>query len=306
MRAFVIPHPGSTDLELAEVPIPKLGDDELLVRVHAVGVGIHDSYFLPQDAHYPYPIGIEAAGVVEKVGGAVTGHTPGDRIAFVSSMQAKGGTWAEYVAVSARALIIPLPRNLDFVRAAALPVAGNTILKAFHALRSVPAGATVFLAGGSGAIGTLAIQAARARGWRIGASASASNHAYMHSLGAEKTVDYHDPNWVEQVLQWAPGGVDAAVAIQPATSGASVAVVKDSGTLITISGDPLLSERGIQMAGIPYQADIRDELVRFMADVATGETHVEIEHVYPFDEAAAALAKVQTRRARGKVILRLP
>lgn len=137
MNAFVIPRAG---VEAAEVPIPRIDDDELLVRAKAVGVGIHDSYFLPANARYPYPIGIEAAGVVEEVGGAVTAYRPGDRLVFVSSMQPKGGTWAEFAAVRASSLIMQIPTGLDFVTAAALPVAGNTILRAFHALAAVPAG----------------------------------------------------------------------------------------------------------------------------------------------------------------------
>ena len=136
MKAFVLVEPGATTMELAEVPVPSIDADELLVRVHAVGVGIHDSYFLPADAVYPYPIGIEAAGVVERVGAGVTGLRPGDRIAFVSSMQPKGGTWAQCVTVKAGALILPIPEDLGFADAAAVPVAGNTLLKAFRALDS--------------------------------------------------------------------------------------------------------------------------------------------------------------------------
>lgn len=305
MKAFVIPQPGADPIESTEVPIPTIDDDELLVRVHAVGVGIHDSYFLPADANYPFPIGIEAAGVIEQTGSDVSGHRPGDRIAFVSSMQPKGGTWAEFAAVNAGSLIIPIPDGLGFVEAAAVPVAGNTMLKAFSAITALPAGGTLFIAGGSGAIGTLAIQIARRRGWRVGASASESNHSYMLSLGAEKAVDYHDPNWTEQVLEWAPGGVDAALAVQPGTSNGSLPVVKDKGSLITISGDALVFERGVQMGGIPYEADIRDELVQLMTDLAEGRLRVELERVYPFEQALDALAKVQTRHARGKQVLRL-
>lgn len=305
MKAFVIRRSGAQTVEPAEVPVPQIDDGELLVRVQAVGIGIHDSYFLPADARYPYPIGIEAAGVVEEVGSGVVGHQAGDRIAFVSSMQPKGGTWAQFAALDAGALIIPIPDGLGFVEAAAIPVAGNTILKAFQALTAVPAGGSLFIAGGSGAIGTLGIQIAHRRSWRIAASASKANHDYMLSLGAEKALDYHDPGWHEQVLQWLPGGVDAAIAVQPGTSRESMPVVKDGGSLITISGDALVSERGVRMAGLPQQADVRDELVQLMEEIAAGQIHVELERVYPFEEALTALAKVQTRHARGELVLQL-
>lgn len=305
MKAFVRPNAGGQNIVLAEAPVPQITANELLVRVRAVGVGIHDSYFLPADAHYPYPIGIEAAGVIEEVGDTVSGRRPGDRITFVSSMQPKGGTWAEFVAVKADSLIAAIPTHMKFTEAAAVPVAGNTALRAFHALDSVPAGGSLFIAGGSGAIGTLAIQLAHQRHWRIVASASAANHDYLRSLGAELAVDYHDLDWPERVLDWMPGGVHAALAIQPDTSADSLPVIRDGGMLISVSGDDEVSERGIRMAGIPYQLDMRNDLATLVEASAAGEVHVELEHVYPFAEALDALAKVRTRRARGKSVLRL-
>ncbi len=305
MQAFVLACDGAQDVEFAEVSVPQIDADELLIRVQAVGVGVHDSYFLPDDAHYPYPIGIEAAGVIEEVGAAVSGRRPGDRIAFVSSMQPKGGTWAEFVAVKADSLIVAIPADMDFPESAAIPVAGNTALRAFHALDSPPAGGSLFIAGGSGAIGTLAVQMARRRGWRVAASASTSNHDYLRSLGAEQAVDYHDLDWQARILEWMPTGVDAAMAIQPGTSADSLPVVRDGGKLISISGDEIVSERGIRMGGIPYEIDVQSDLARLLGSIVTGDTHVEIEHVYPFDMALDALAKVQTRRARGKSVLSL-
>lgn len=187
MKAIVLPSRGAQTIELSEV----------LVQVHAAGVGIHDSYFLPKDAQYPYPIGIEGAGVIEEVGSAVAGYKRGDRITFVSSMQSKGGTWAQYAAVNAQSLIMAIPSGLDFVQAAAIPVAGNTVVRALSALQVTPAGGTLFITGGSGAIGSLGIQLARQRNWRVGASASTTNHDYLKSLGAEMVVDYHDPDWTD-------------------------------------------------------------------------------------------------------------
>ncbi|HET6672321.1 MAG TPA: NADP-dependent oxidoreductase [Agromyces sp.] len=305
MRAFVKPDPAASFIRSAEVHVPRMGAGELLVRLEAVGVGIHDSYFLPPDASYPFPIGIEGAGIVEEVGSGVVEYRPGDRIAFVSSMQPKGGTWAEYAVVDARSLILPMPAELDFVEAAALPVAGNTVLRAFTALGDMPDGASIFIAGGSGAIGTLAIQVARRRGWRVAASASAHNHDYLRSLGAEMPVDYHNSRWPDEIRRWIPDGVDAAIAVQPGTSDESMRVVKDGGSVITISGDTVTPERGIRVDMVAYGKDVRDELIDLMADVVTKKLHLEIERIYPFDQAAEALSRVQSRHVRGKLVLRI-
>ncbi len=305
MRAFVQPRPGRDAVERAEVPIPRIDTGELLVRVHAVGVGIHDSYFLPPEALYPFVIGIEAAGVVAQVGAGVMAFRPGDRIAFVSSMQTKGGTWAEYAVLDQEAMIVLLPAGMDFEEAAALPVAAGTVLRSMAALSGVSTGAAIFIAGGSGAIGTLAIQIARRLGWRVAVSASPRNHDYVRDLGAELAVDYGDRNWRRQVQEWLPGGVDAAIAVQPGTAVECLPLVRDGGVLIAVSGDQVAPERGIRVGGVPLDVDVRPGLAQLFADVTAGEVRVVIEQGYPFDRGLDALAKVRTRRARGKVVLRL-
>lgn len=305
VKAFVVSDPEAGSIRSVEADKPLTGPDELLVRLCAVGVGIHDSYFLPPNAGPLFPIGIEGAGIVAEVGAGVADYRIGDRIAFVSSMQPKGGTWAEYAIVDSRSLILPMPAELDFVRAAGLPVAGNTTLRAFSALGDLPDGASIFIAGGSGAIGTLALQVARRRGWRVGASASAHNHDFIRSLGAELTVDYHDHGWTDDIRGWMPAGVDAAIAVQPGTSSECLPAVRDGGIIITVSGDHVETERAVTVAMVDYQSDVSGDLQQMMSDVLSGALHLEIEHVYPFDEAAEALARVQTRHVRGKLALRL-
>lgn len=305
MKAFVQPRAGVDAVQPAEVPVPEIADDELLVRIQAIGVGIQDSYFLPENARYPYPIGIEAAGVVEQAGARVKAHQVGDRIAFVSSMQPKGGTWAEHAAVAATSTILSVPPGMDITESAAVPMAGNTVLRALGDLPAVPSGGSLFIAGASGAIGTLAIQIARRRGWRVAASASPRNHDHLLSMGAELAVDYHDPSWGAQVRSWAPGGVDAAIAVPPGTALASLDVVRDGGKLVTISGDQLAGERGVEVAMVSHQSDVQAELERLMRDVAAARVRVVVEQVYPFDEALAALVKVRSRHARGKQVLRV-
>ena len=303
MRAFVSPHAGATTIQATTVAVPEIDHDEILVSVKALGVGIHDSYFLPADATYPFTIGIEASGVIEQVGSDVTDRRPGDRIAFISAMQNKGGTWAEFAAVKMSSMIIDIPASIDFARAAAVPVAGNTALKALHLLEGIAPGSSVFIAGGSGAIGTLAIQLARARGWRVAASASAANQDYMRALGAELTVDYLDPSWRDQVRVWAPGGVDGALAVQPGTTATTIPVVCDGGVVVPISGDSAHPERGVRLETLPIQIDVRSEMDELMAAIDAGTVHLELENIYPFEDAPAALAKVQTRRARGKSVI---
>ncbi|MFD4348598.1 NADP-dependent oxidoreductase [Streptomyces coelicoflavus] len=306
MRAFVRRKSDPGGVEPADVPVPRHDDDELLVKVMAVGVGVHDPSFLPGDAGPCFPVGIEAAGVVERVGDGVHAYRPGDRVAFISAMQPKGGTWAEYAVVGADSPIVTIPAGMDFVEAAAVPVAGSTVLRAVQALDAgVPADGTLFVAGGSGAIGTLAVQVARSRGWRVAASASERNHDFLRALGAETAVDYHDRDWPDRIRRWRPEGVEAVIAVLPGTSAECLPVVRDGGVLVTVSGDVVTPERGVRVRVVPHDTDIREGLVRLTEEIARGDKRVEVERVHPFDEAPAALAKVRTGHARGKIVLRL-
>lgn len=293
------------DLARVEVPVPDAGDHEFLVRVRAIGVGIHDGYFLPETMSFPYPIGIEAAGVIEAIGGQVGRYEVGERIAFISAMQPKGGTWAEFAVVSDNSQILRIPPRMSFIEAAALPVAGGTLLKAFHALEIEPGG-SLFIAGASGAIGSLATQLAVVQGCVVAGSASPGNHAYLRSLGAATAVDYHDPDWVEQIRRWMPGGVDRALAIPPKTAAESMRTVKDGGCVVIVSGDQIAPERGIRTESIPHHVDVTSELGRLMERIVKGEIRLSIEQVFPFEEGIAALEKTRTRHARGKVVIAMP
>lgn len=302
MKAIGIRRPDQMrDLAVMDVPVPDIDANEVLVRVQAVGVGIHDRWALPSHPRFPYPIGLEGAGVIERVGSAVTGFELGDKVMFSTMPQPKGGSWAEFIAV-APSILLPMAEGLGFIEAAALPVAGGTALEGVKAL-GLAQDETLFIAGASGAIGTLAIQLARLRGYRIAASASAPNHDYMRSLGVEFAVDYRDPEWVAQVLEWMPGGVDAALAIQPGTGTTSLPVVRDGGKVVTISGDQVTPERNIVVEQMMHHPETRQELFQLGADVAAGRVRVVVEEVYPFERGIEALEKTETRHARGKTIL---
>lgn len=301
MKAFVRINAQDDRLEFAEVVIPEIAKDEVLVSVQAFGVGVHDRYFIPLNASFPYPIGTEAAGIITKVGSEVSDFKNGDRVILSSSLQPKGGCWAEYVTVSSK-MIVPLPNTIDFVQGAAIPVAGKTAIESMRAL-NLKEGDTLFVAGASGAIGTLIIQLAKNKGVRVIGSASNKNHKYMQSLGAEKTVDYSEPDWKNIVKQWIPGGVDAALAIQLGTGKDSMDVVKEGGKVITVSGDKVESERKITVQQFQHQLDMQSAIGILLETILSGKIHLEIERVYPFEQALDALKKTETRHARGKLVV---
>lgn len=301
MRAFARINSHSMDVELIDVAEPESDHGEVAVTVAAFGVGIHDRYFIAPDGPFPYTIGVEAAGVVHTTGAGTDGIEVGDRVMVSTSMNPKGGTWAERVVVDSSG-VRAMPAGLDFPTAAGIPVAGGTAVEAMHAL-ALRDGDTLYVAGASGAIGTLVVQMAASRGVRVVGSASAGNHEYLRSLGAELAVDYRDPAWPDAVRNWAPGGVDAALAIQPGTAATSRSVVRDGGRVITVSGDPCDSERGIHVEQFMHRADSGDEVDQLVGDIEAGRIRLVLEHVYAFEEALSALEKTETRHARGKLVV---
>lgn len=305
MKAFARTQADNMSVEMITAPIPVISDDEVLVAMEAFGVGIHDRYFIPDDAHFPYVIGIEGAGQITSLGRNVVNFAVGDRVAFTSSLNPRGGTWAQYAAVN-QAALIPVPDELSTLQAASVPVAGGTAQQGLSDL-DLAAGETLFIAGASGAIGSFAIQLATQRGVRVAASASAKNQSYMQALGAEKTVDYSAPDWQAEVWDWAGEGVDAALAIQPDTGNGSIKVTRDGGRVITISGygETFAVERGISVRQMTHMHDSRPLIEQLLGAIAKGSIHTMIEAEYPFTQALAALEKTETRHARGKLVVNL-
>ncbi len=301
MRAFVRTGATNGEVRLTEVPVPGVGDSEVLVRVVAFGVGIHDRFFIPPDARFPYVIGTEAAGIVVATGAGTQHFAPGDRVLLASALQPKGGTWAEF-AVGDEASVLAAPHALDLTIGAGIPIAGKTAIESLHSL-GLRRGATLFVAGGSGAIGTLVIQMAVARQIRVAASASAKNHDHLHSLGAELAVDYAAPDWQQDVVKWARHGADAALAIQPGTGEPCQYVVRQGGHVVTVSGDRFAPVRDVRVEQLAHRPDARRELADLVAAVAEGRIRMVVERVYPFAEAVSALEKTETRHARGKLVV---
>lgn len=305
MKAYARISPDNQEVQVMDFSKPQIQPDEVLIGVKAFGVGIHDRYYIPSNVEFPYPIGSEGAGVIEKLGTESTNFQLGDRVLFTTSLQPKGGSWAEYAAAK-ESTLIPLPENLSFVQGAAIPIAGKTALESMRALQ-LEQGDSLFIAGASGAIGSFVIQLAAAKGVHISASASKKNHAYMKSLGVEKTVDYHDPKWEQQIKEWSSGGVIAALAIQPGTEKESLSVVKDGGILITVSGynQTLKPERNITIKQMKHHQDMKQKMIDLVQTISSGQIKLEIENEYPFSQVLDALQKTETRHARGKSVVNL-
>jgi len=195
MRAIVQEGYGSADvLKLREIELPAVGDDGVLVRVHAASVNALDSHHvympLPARVFFGLPSpriavrGVDIAGTVESVGRNVTRFKPGDAVFGVAP-----GAFAEYASTKADRLAAKSPR-LTFKQAAALPVAGITALQGLRDKAGVQPGQRVLVHGAGGGVGTFAVQIAKALGAHVTAVTSTRNVEVVRSLGPDRIIDY--------------------------------------------------------------------------------------------------------------------
>jgi NADPH:quinone reductase-like Zn-dependent oxidoreductase len=184
-----------------DIPIPEIGENEVLVKVKVAAVNplemliITGSVKLIQDYDFPLTLGNELTGVIEKIGKKVQGFKVGDAI-YSRMPLAKIGAFAEYAAIDAGA-IGHLPTNLDFVTGAAAPLTGLTAYQGLHEELEAKAGATVFIPGGSGSFGQMAIPIAKAMGLKVIVSGNSQSRERTIGIGADQYFDYTTENYWE-------------------------------------------------------------------------------------------------------------
>src|SRR5437868_2996140 len=232
MKAIVAHEYGGPDvLKLEEVPVPEPKENEILVRVIASGVNPADPLILNGrfakefGTHLPLILGYDVAGIVVKTGAKITKLKVGDP---VYAYLLWGGGWAEYCISNETESAIK-PKSLNFTDASSVPLAALTAWQAFE-LGKLQSGQTVLIHGGSGGVGSFAIQIAKARGARVIATASAANQDLLKQLGADMAIDYTKPNWETTVRD-----VDfALLPVGGETMRRTYGVMKKGGTIATL------------------------------------------------------------------------
>jgi len=305
MKAIVIDAFGGLDqLHSADLPDPTPARGEVIVRVQAAGVGIWDSMQrsgeLPvEHAAFPLVLGAECSGTVESIGEGVEGLDVGD--AVYTYFFGKQGAYAEKVAVQANA-VARKPERANFVEAAAVPTDAITAHMALVDELHVAPGETVFIAGGSGGVGTLAVQIAHALGAHVIASTSEGNAEFVRSLGADEVVDYHAGDPAVLVRERYPNGVDAALdAVGGPSAATTIKAVKAGGRFAELTGEDV-SAPGVNVAHIESEPSA-DRWRTIAALIDEQQLRPQIAKTFPLDQARAAQALVESRHVRGKVVL---
>lgn len=241
MKALVFKKFGGPDVLTYEtIPDPIIKEDEVLVRMEAIGLNFADVYRRKGNYHLvgnpPYILGYEGAGVVEAVGNSVQGFKKGDRIAFADVPHAN----AELVAVP-KDKIIPIPDGISFETAASLLLQGLTAHYLTKDSYKIQEGDVVLVHAAAGGVGQLLVQIVNLLGGTvIGLTSSPEKAAKAKELGATSVYLYEE-NWVEKVKEAYPNGVDVAYDSVGATLMDSFSSVRTGGTVVfygMAGGDP--------------------------------------------------------------------
>src|SRR5437868_12043118 len=306
MRAVVAHEYGAPEvLKLEQVPRPEPKEDEALVRVIASGVNPADpltlsgKYAKEFGTHLPLIPGYEIAGIVEKTGPQVTTLKKGGAVYGYPTF---GGGWAEYVVVK-QWEVAAKPRSVTFAEAAAVPMGALTSWQALVNVAHLQPGQTVLIHGGSGGVGSFAIQIAKARGARVIATASTTNQDLLKQLGADMAIDYTKTKFEDVAKE-----VDAVLdPVGRDTLARSYGVVRKGGIVMSLVARPdpaELQKHGIRGAGISVHADA-DDLTEIAQLIDAGKIKPIVTEVLPLTDAVKAQQQAATHHTRGKVVLRI-
>ncbi len=293
-------------ITLVELPGPGTpGPGEVLLDVRAGGVGNWDEFVRTggwdTGVRPPMALGVEAAGRVAAVGDGVQGVAPGDAVTTHSLPLRGQGSWAEQHLAAAEH-VAPIPPGVSWDAAAALPVPVLTADQALAALDIQP-GQSVLVNGAGGVTGGLLVQLAAHRGGRVIATAGPGSAARVRAQGAATVLDYHDPDWPQQVRSLTGGGADAAVNAAPPGASAAMAAVRDGGRLAMITGDPPQAGRGIAVTSITVVPD-GPRLRVLTGLLGQGAISITVGSWYPLGQAGEALAQARRGAHGAAVVLR--
>ncbi len=304
--AFFRRHGGPEVLEYGELPDPACAAEEVLVDIHAASVNAADwkmraGNYPGAKVDLPHVPGRDFSGVVAASGKNATDFKPGDEVFGVCEVP-REGSYAEKIAIR-QAIVARKPAGLAHVQSAAIALAGLTATISLEDSLQLRRGETILIQGGAGGVAGFAIALAKHIGARVITTASAANHAYVRSLGADEVIDYRKQDFAKLV-----SGCDAVFdTVGGEITARSFAVLRPGGRLASVAS-------GLGAAPSP-----RSDVASLRPKVTRDRPH--LEHVaelvsrrivpipeiteYPLSRAADAHRVSEARHLRGKLVLRV-
>jgi NADPH:quinone reductase-like Zn-dependent oxidoreductase len=307
MKAVRIHRYGGPEvLRYEEAPRPEPGRGEVLIRVHGAGVNpvdwkVREGYARDFLKHaLPLVPGWDVSGVVEAAGPDATRWKPGDEL-FSRPDIARDGAYAEFLVVR-ESEAARKPQSLDHLQAAAVPLAALTAWQALFDAAGLGPGQTVLIHAAAGGVGHFAVQLAKWKGARVIGTASAGNHAFLRTLGADDTIDYTTTRFEEVVR-------DADVVLDTMggdTQQRSWKTLREGGILSTILAPP--PEEAVppeKRLGYTFVQPNAEQLSEIATLIDAGKVRTVVETVLPLPEARSAQDRSQAGHVRGKIVLQV-
>ena len=306
-------------LEYVDVDKPQPGPNDVVVKVKAAAVNPLDYHFMrgspylmrlaigisrPDNAR----MGVDFAGVVAAVGRDVTRFAVGDAV-----FGGGDGAFAEYVVMQEDSALAVKPDNIEFEQAAAIPVAAVTALQALRDHGELQPGQKVLINGASGGVGTYAVQIARSLGAEVHGVCSTRNVEMVRALGADHVFDYKKESYIDSGIEY--DLVVDMVGNHSLTENRSV--MAPNGRMVLVGGPKgnwiapfwipikiILLSPFVDQEMITLFATLNSDDLGYIAGLmAEGKLHSRIDTRFPLAETAEAVRYLETRRARGKVII---
>jgi alcohol dehydrogenase len=332
MRAMVIDRYGKdVPLRLAELPMPEIGEQDVLVEIHAASVNpvdykIRDGKLrILTKYQMPLIMGCDFAGTILQIGSKVKKFKVGDEV-YGRPRKTRIGTFAEYIAVHEEDLSLK-PKNLSFIEAASIPLVGLTTLQAYTEVLKLHEGQKILVHAGAGGIGTFAIQLAKLMGAYVATTASEKGHDLVQSLGADEIINYRTQNF-EQILKDYDAVYDTlgGDALEK-----SFQILKPGGKIVSIAGIPnaafgrkenvgmlktllfSIVSRKIKYLEKKYKVSYH---FLFMKPSGTQLEYIKhlieqhkikpvVDKIYEFIDTQQAIDYLETGRAKGKVVIQI-
>jgi NADPH:quinone reductase-like Zn-dependent oxidoreductase len=291
----------------ADARKPTAGEGQVLVEVRAASLNPVDSAIRQGYMHtmaplqFPATLGFDMAGVVVGVGPGVGGYRTGDKVWGLASILAGGtGAFAEFAAVPI-ASIGRAPSGLTFAEAASLPLAGVSALQGIHEVLKPGPNRKILITGGSGGIGSLAIQMARALGAYVATTCRGGSLEFVNKLGADVIIDLEKESPASRlkdfdlVLDTVGGEIYKA----------AFAVLRKGGSIFSLAAQPdteLAAKRGVKTGSLRTEVTTA-RLDRLSELVTAGAVKPHIYRTYPLAEVQEAFRAREAGKVRGKIVL---
>lgn len=314
MKAIAISNYGEADvLKFQEIQKPKPTGKELLIKVCATSVNPVDCKIrkglIQTGVNFPQILGFDVSGVVEELGNLVTDFKVGDEVFYLPRIIGWQGAYAEYHLVE-EAIVAKKPSNLSHTEAASIPLVGCTSWDALIERAQIKLGETVLIHAGAGGVGSFAIQLAKACGCYVFTTCSSKNHDLVKKLGADRTIDYKNEDFVKVIMsETNNSGVDVVFdTVGGETLTKSIEVARYFGRIASIIRVPANLEqaffRNITIHPVFVQSG-RHKLDEIRKLLERGEVKPVIDSVVELNNIPKAHEKIEKGSVRGKIVIRI-